>query len=117
MDALPDPLHQIDADLAAHYEWATRIEPRLRRFDRVARDLGLDVPADWVDHSAPDVVRLGALSAAQFDRLLCLFEDLAEGRPVNVVITRGGPNLFDPIAPQGPVQPAVPSSVHMVVPQ
>jgi hypothetical protein len=48
---------------------------------------------------------------------MCLFEDLAEGRPVNVVITRGGPTLFDPIAPQGPVQPAVPSSVHMVVPQ
>ena len=117
MDATPDPFHQLDTDLAAHYKWATTIEPRLRRFARVIRDLGVDVPADWVDHSTPDVVRLGELSAAQFDRLLCLFEDLAEGRPVNVVITRGGPTLFDPIAPQGPVQPAVPSSAHMVVPQ
>jgi hypothetical protein len=57
------------------------------------------------------------LDATQFDRLLCLLEDLADGRPVNIVITRGGPTLFDPGAPSGPVRPSVPSSVHMVVPQ
>lgn len=117
MDLTPDPLNQLDADLAAHYEWATTIEPRLRRFSRVARDLGIDLPADWVDHSDPQVVRLAPLSATQFDRLLCLLEDLHEGRPVNVIITRGGPTLFDPGAPAGPVVPAVPSSAHMVVPQ
>lgn len=117
MDATPDPLHQLDTDLAARYQWATTIEPRLRRFYRLARDLGIDLPANWVDHSDPQVARLEPLSTTQFDRLLCLFEDLLDGRPVNVIITRGGPTLFDPGAPAGPVVPAVPSSAHMVVPQ
>jgi hypothetical protein len=57
------------------------------------------------------------LDSTQFDRLLCLLGDLAEGRSVNIVVTLGGSKPVDPGAPAGPLRPSVPSSVHMVVPR
>lgn len=115
-----DDCSPIDADterlLEATYERATRIEPQLRRFARVLADLGAPVPAAWASQHDLDTVQFGGLTAAQFDRLLCLLEDLAANRPVTVTIVRGGPTLFDPGPPSGPVTPPATSSVHMLVP-
>jgi hypothetical protein len=99
------------------YVRLTRIEPQLRRFSRVLADLGLPVPADWASQDDLESVGFASLTVKQFDRLLCLFEDLAANRPITVTVVRGGPTLFDAGPPSGPVAPPAPSSVHMVVPR
>jgi len=48
---------------------------------------------------------------------VCLLEDIAADRPVQVTLLRGGPSLFDVGPPQGPTPAHVPSTVHMVVPK
>ena len=68
------------------------------------------MPADWATQDDLETVHFGDLTARQFDRLVCLLEDLAAGRPVTVV--RGGPTLFSAGTPAGPVSPpAAPSTV------
>lgn len=99
------------------YERVTRIEPQLRRFARVLNDLGMPVPAQWASQDDLDNVAFSNLTTRQFDRLVCLLEDLAANRPVTVTVVRGGPTLFDPGPPTGPVAVPVTSSVHMVVPK
>ena len=95
-----------------------RIEPQLRRFARAMADLGAPVPSDWATQAdGTEAVEFGTLTPKQFDRLLCLMEDLAAGRSVTVTVTRGGPSLFHPGAASGPVAPPTPSSVHMVMPR
>ena len=93
------------------------IEPQLRRFARALADLGAPVPAEWATQDDADLVQFGSLKPKQFDRLICLIEDLAANRPIHVTITRGGPTLFDPGAPAGPIARPVPSTVHLVVPR
>ncbi len=110
---LADELHTV---LAAAHTRMMRVEPQLRRFARAMADLGAPVPAEWAHHDG-DQVTFGDLTAKQFDRLICLVEDLAARRTVTVTVMRGGPSLFDPGAPAGPVPAPVASTVHMVVPQ
>ncbi|MEN9506566.1 MAG: hypothetical protein RI958_2492 [Actinomycetota bacterium] len=112
------PIDDETAQMLEHvYVRATRIEPQLRRFSRVLADLGLPVPADWASQDDLSTVSFADLTVTQFDRLLCLFEDLAANRPISVTVVRGGPTLFDPGPPSGPVSPPSTSSVHMVVPR
>jgi hypothetical protein len=113
----PELIDEMDELLAQTYERMMRIEPQLRRFERALGDLGMPVPADWATQDDLETVDFKSLTARQFDRLICLMEDLAARREVRVTIVRGGPTLFDPGAPAGPVAPATPSSVHMVVPR
>ena len=116
MDQHPELTAEMDAVMAAAYERMMRIEPQLRRFARALGDLGLPVPADWATQDDLETVRFGDLTARQFDRLLCMLEDLAAGRAITVV--RGGPTLFSAGTPAGPVAPPpAPSSVHIVVPR
>lgn len=116
-----DPHHNLfgDADevLESEYTRITRLEPRLRRFQRVLKDLLASVPADWATINDDETVDFSRLSASQFDRLVCLLEDIAMNRPIRVTIVRGGPNLFDPGAPVGPCTAPVTSTVHMSVPR
>lgn len=113
----PNLVDEMDAVLSAAYERMMRIEPQLRRFARALGDLGMPVPADWATQDTIDRVDFASLTARQFDRLINLLEDIAARRPVSVTVVRGGPTLFDPGAPAGPVAPPAPSSVHMVVPR
>lgn len=92
------------------------VAPQLRRMRRALTDLGAPVPDQWVVE-ADGTFSFASLTSPQFDRLLCLLEDLAEGRPVHVTVMGGGERLFDPGAPAGPVAAPRVSSVHMVVPQ
>lgn len=92
------------------------VAPQLRRLQRALVDLGAPVPDGWARSADDGRFVFGSLSPRQFDRLVCLLEDLAEHRPVEVTIM-GGPRLFDPSAPAGPVPAPRVSSVHMVVPQ
>lgn len=117
MPDTPEITGEADAVLQAAYERMMRVEPQLRRFARVIEDLGMPVPADWATQDDADTVRFSDLSARQFDRLLCLLEDIAARRPVQVTITRGGPTLFDPGAPAGPAVRPTASTVHMAVPR
>lgn len=103
--------------LENEYVRITRLEPRMRRFQRVMKDLLATVPADWASIADDESVDFGSLTAAQFDRLLCLLEDIAMNRPIQITIVRGGPNLFDPGAPLGPTSGPQTSSVHMTVPR
>lgn len=91
-------------------------EPQLRRMRRALADLGAAVPEEWV-HQVDGRFEFASLTPAQFDRLLCLLEDVAEHRPIEVTVMDGGPRLFDPGAPAGPVAEPRPSSIHMVVPR
>lgn len=116
MDEHGDLANEVEAVLAAAHERMMRIEPQLRRFARAMADLGAPVPADWATQPASDTVEFGSLTPKQFDRLLCLMEDLAAHRPIHVTVMHGGPTLFDPGAPTGPVAGPAPSSVHLVVP-
>lgn len=116
-----DPHHHVLGEagevLESEYTRITRLEPRLRRFQRVMKDLLASVPADWATINDDETVDFSRLSPAQFDRLVCLFEDIAMNRPIRVTIVRGGPNLFDPGAPVGPSTAPVASTVHMSVPR
>lgn len=116
MEPMPEFAEEMNELLEAAHLRMMRIEPQLRRFSRALADLGMPVPADWASQDDPDVVQFQSLTPKQFDRLLCLLEDLAAGRTVQVTIVRGGPTLFDPGAPTGPVPAPTSSSVHMVVP-
>jgi hypothetical protein len=116
MDDQPDLNHELDEVLSATYERMMRIEPQLRRFARAMADIGAPVPADWATQEG-DTVDFGSLTPKQFDRLICLMEDIAAHRPIRVTIMRSGPTLFDPGVPQGPVAPQAPSTVHMQVPR
>lgn len=118
MDQHPELIAEMDAVMAATYERMFRIEPQLRRFARALGDLGLPVPADWATQDHLDTVQFGDLTARQFDRLVCLLEDLAAGRNVHVTVVRGGPSLFSAGSPAGPVAPpSAPSTVHIQVPR
>lgn len=103
--------------LDAEYQRAMCIEPQLRRFARAMADIGAPVPKDWATQDDTDMVSFGSLTPKQFDRLICLMEDIAAHRPITVTVMRSGPTLFDPGVPAGPVAPPVVSSVHMAVPQ
>lgn len=117
MPDTPEIAADTDALLQAAYDRMMRVEPQLRRFARVIGDLGLPVPEDWATQDDGDRVTFGQLTTHQFDRLLCLLEDIAARRPVQVTITRGGPTLFDPGAPAGPAVRPVASTVHLAVPR
>ena len=117
MDEIEELTQETSEVLQAAHERMMRIEPQLRRFERALGDLGMPVPADWATQDDLETVGFKSITARQFDRLICLMEDLAARREVRVTIVRGGPTLFDPGAPAGPVAPATPSSVHMVVPR
>ena len=122
----PDPSHdllqQIDAGLHEQLRRATAIDPRLRRFRRALLDLGLPLPTDWgtvpSTDGAPDptVVEFDAIPWATFDRLVCLLEDIAEGRPVEVTVVQGGPTLFDSGPAPAPLPERAPSTAHIQVP-
>lgn len=112
-----DIIRHSEEAIDAEYRRAMVIEPRMRRLQRALGDLGLPVPADWVTPNDDGTVDFSTLSERQFDQLLCLFEDIAANRPIEVIITRGGPTLFDPGAPAGPVPAPAQSSVHVVVPR
>ncbi|CAB4889872.1 unannotated protein [freshwater metagenome] len=117
MDDNNDLINETNKVLEDTYLRITRIEPLLRRFAMAMQDLGAPVPTGWASQIDPDVVDFGSLTRKQFDLLVCLVEDIARNRPVEVTIVRGGPSLFDPGAPAGPVAPPIGSSVHMVVPR
>ncbi len=117
MDEHPELNDEMDEVLSAAYERMMRIEPQLRRFARAAADLGMPVPADWATQDHIDTVHFGDLTARQFDRLVCLLEDLAARRQVHVTVVRGGPSLFSAGTPGGPVAPPSPSTVHIQVPR
>ncbi len=117
MNADHDLMNVTNEVLETEYLRIMRMEPQLRRFARAMADLGAPVPKDWATQDEPDAVSFGSLDPKAFDRLLCLMEDLAANRPITVTIMRGGPTLFDPGAPAGPVASSVGSSVHMVVPR
>jgi hypothetical protein len=112
-----DIIQASEAAIEAEYRRAMVIEPRQRRLTRVLADLGLSVPAGWATVNEDGTVDFSTLAERQADQLLCLLEDIAANRPVQVIITRGGPSLFDPGAPAGPMPAPVTSSVHVVVPQ
>lgn len=117
MDHHDDVLGMTEKTLEAEYLRVTRLEPRLRRFQRVMKDLLAAVPADWATINDDETVDFASLTPAQFDRLLCLLEDIAANRPIQVTIVRGGPNLFGPGAPLGPMVVPPTSSIHMTVPR
>lgn len=108
------------ADIAAvteqEYLRTQRFDPRLRRAVRALIELDAPVPGDWVRLDDEGNASFCELPAAAFDRLVCLLEDLAEGRPVTVTVMRGGPSLFDPGTPSGPTATPPVSSVHLAVP-
>jgi hypothetical protein len=112
----PDLPHELDEVLNATYDRVMRVESQLRRFARAMVDIGAPVPADWATQDG-DVVDFKALTPKQFDRLICLVEDIAARRPIHVTIMRGGPTLFDPGVPAGPVVQPAQASVHMQVPR
>ncbi len=94
----------------------TRYTPRLRRALRALSDLSAPVPEDWITVDDDGNATFATLPAQAFDRLVCLLEDLAEHRPVEVTVVRTGPTLFGPIAPRGPTNSVpAPSSVHPVI--
>jgi hypothetical protein len=112
-----DIIRSSEAAIEAEYRRAMVVEPRQRRLARVVADLGLPVPADWATVNDDGTVEFLPLTAAEGDRLLCLLEDIAANRPVQVIVTRGSATLFEPGAPAGPVPAPHPSSVHVVVPR
>lgn len=112
-----DIIRASEEAIDAEYRRAMVIEPRMRRFTRALRDIGLPVPAEWATPNDDGTVDFSTLDPRQFDQLVCLLEDIAAGRPVQVIITRGGPTLFDPGAPAGPLPAPTQSSVHVVVPR
>jgi len=115
--------HELEIEAAATailesaYARIVSVEPQLRRFAQAMADLGAPVPDGWARQDSPEAVTFGALTPAQFDRLLCLLEDLAAGRAVNVTVLRGGPSLLQTGAPAGPSASPITSIAHMVVPQ
>ncbi|MEY4338534.1 MAG: hypothetical protein RLZ14_384 [Actinomycetota bacterium] len=117
MNDHPELEAMTDAVLGEALHRINCVEPQLRRFGRAAADLGLPVPAEWVEVLADDTVTFSNLTLTHFDRLIRLLEDLAQSRPITVTVVQGGANLFDAGAPHGPTPAPVTSSVHMVVPQ
>lgn len=105
----------LDDDLARQFR-AVAVDPRLRRFTRALADLGMPVPADWATSSDATRVEFADLSWHVFDRLVCLMEDLADHRPVAVVVAPSGPTLFDPGAASGPTTTSSGAGLHIVVP-
>lgn len=117
MDEIEELTQETSEVLQAAHERMMRIEPQLRRFARALADLGAPVPGDWATQDDQQSVQFRSLTPKQFDRLICLVEDLAANCPIHVTITRGGPTLFDPGAPAGPLPRPARSSVHLVVPR
>lgn len=107
----------VETAIEAEHIRITRLEPRLRRFQRVMTDLLAAVPSDWASLNDDATVDFSTLTGSQFDHLLCLLEDIAMNRPIRVIVLRGGPNLFDPGAPAGPTSTPIASTVHMSVPR
>jgi hypothetical protein len=114
--ATVNELSDLAHDLQRHYLDEMRWHPRLRRAKRALADLGVAVPVDWIRLDDHGNATFTELPNRVFDHLVCLLEDLAEQRPINVTVVRTGPNLFDPGAPEGPT-PTAPtqSTVHPVI--
>ena len=120
----PDPsdalLQQVEAELTEQFQRALAVDPRLRRFARALADLGLALPPDWATVEGgvegTGAVTFGSISWATFDHLLRALEDIAEGRPVQVTVMKGGPTLFDPGTAPAPYLSRPVSSVHIQVP-
>ena len=112
----PESINEINETLRAEYHRVMAIDPRMRRFARALADLSFQVPTDWARHNGDDQVEFGPLSWKVFDRLVCLVEDLAEGRPVQVTVMQGGPTLFDMGSAHGPLPAPRPRTVHIEVP-
>lgn len=112
-----DLIETAEAVIQEAYVTATVIEPQLRRLRRALTDVGMPVPVEWATPNAEGGFDFGSLTATQLDRLICLLEDIAENRPIEITVMRGGPTLFDPGAPAGPVVAPSTSSVHVVVPR
>lgn len=108
-------LNQLADDMQRAYLDEHRWQPRLRRAVTALERLGLPVPAHWITLDDAGTATFAPLPARVFDRLLCLLEDLADDRPINVTVVRSGPTLFDPGAPEGPVATSTPSTVHPVI--
>lgn len=108
-------LSELADDLQRAYLDEHRWQPRLRRAVTALERLGLPVPADWIALDDTGLATFAPLPARVFDRLLCVLEDLADDRPINVTVVRSGPTLFDPGAPEGPVAASTPSTVHPVI--
>ncbi len=117
----PEPDDLSGLDVSAHeaesaYLHDTRWSPRLRCALRALADLGVSTPGDWITLDDDGNAIFAPMSAGLFDRLVCLLEDLAEQRPVNVTVARTGPTLFDPGTPEDPTTPTpAPSTVHPVI--
>lgn len=107
---------EVAAAIESSYHRTMRWEPRLRRAARALADLGAPVSADWIMLDDAGVAHFAPLDATVFDRLVCLLEDIAAQRPVEVTVLRGGPTLFGAGAPPAPAPVPAPSSVHLVVP-
>jgi hypothetical protein len=101
---------------------ATVIDPRMRRLMRAIADIGMQVPDNWVrvetdDEGNPVGASFAPMSWKALDRIVCLFEDIAENRPITVIQQQSGPTLFDPAPPPTPPIPRSATSFHMTVPQ
>ena len=113
----PDAISEIEEVLAAAYHQAMAIDPRMRRFSRALADLGMPVPAEWATTDGEGTVEFAPISWKAFDRLVCLLEDIAGGRRVHVTVVQGGPTLFGPATPPGPMPAPAGSSIHLTVPR
>lgn len=112
----PEFINEIDETLTAEYHRVMAIDPRMRRFARALADLSFPVPTDWACHNGNDLVEFGPLSWDVFDQLVCLVEDLAEGRPLQVTVMQGAPTLFEMGSAPGPLPVPTQRTVHIEVP-
>ena len=119
--ALFAALADVEAAMQREVTAANVVAPNMRRLHRVLDELGLPVPDDWVSidtdaDGRPTAAHFASMSWKSLDRMLCLLEDLAAGRPVTVVRPMGGPTLFDMGPAAGPTPSPRPNGLHMAVP-
>ena len=74
------------------------------------------MPFATANSGRPTAAHFASMSWKSLDRMLCLLEDLAAGRPVTVVRPMGGPTLFDMGPAAGPTPTPRPNGLHMAVP-
>jgi hypothetical protein len=107
----------VDLEIALQQQFhrSMAIDPRMRRFARALAELGLPVAADWAEWDGDDGVDFASISWKSFDRMVCLFEDLAAHRPITVIRGQSGPTLFDAGRAPAPLPAPTQSSVHIRV--
>lgn len=121
----PEMAAELADGLAAEYHRAVAVDPRLRRLQRTLADLGLPLPADWVqygvDENGAECLTFAPITWATAQRLVASLEDLAARRSSST--HSGGatpqPSLMAPDPCPSPqlLTPDRPSTVHMEVPR